>query len=877
MNGAGVTAIATAVLVGGTHTIVADYGGDTNHDPASGSVIQTVALASSSTSLVSLTNPSVFGQAVQLSATVTGVSGGATPTGTVTFLDGTTAIGFGVLNGAGQATFSTSALSASAHTLTARYGADSNYVSSDSPPLSQQVNRAGTTTSLASSANPSALGASVTFTANVSATAPGSGVPVGNVTFRDGATVLGTVATDASGQATFTTSALILGGHSIRASYGGSSSFNASNSAFLTQEISVRPVTVTVTSSGTPSAYGSSVTFEATVASGGATPTGTVTFTEGVILLGTTTLDGSGKGSIAVGTLSGGSHSITATYSGDAEHAGGSSGAFVQVVSRAPTASVITSSVNPSVSGQSVVFTATVTSPVSGSITGTVTFSDGSTILGARALDASGVATFTTSQLSVGAHSIVASFDGDTNFGASTSMAYVQTVGKASSRVVLSSSASPVNGGDTVTYTASVASVLPGSGVPSGTVTFTDTFGGSTTTLGTGTVDSLGVASYVAMPDSGTHVIGARYEGDASFLASDATTITQEVVANASTVALVLSPTPSTFGDTVTWSVTVTGSSPSGALTFKDGTTVLGTGTLDSSSAATFTTSALGGGVHTLVVEYGGDTANAAGTRSVQHTVQRAPTTTTVASAPNPSTFGSAVTVTAEVSSAVLGLTGQVEIFDGMLSLGTAALASGRATLTTSTLTVGGHALSVRYEGTSDFAPSTSMATTQQVDDAVDGGVTDGGTVDGGSSDGGISDGGSTDGGTLDGSVVLPDATVPDAGDGGRTDAGSDAGDTGRTDGGADASSGDAGRDSAAPNDAAVLSDADAPRPDSGVIVVDASASDSGIPNGSGVEGAGGCNCRVQGTTLSGNDPMFASAGVVFGLAVMARRRRRAA
>jgi hypothetical protein len=87
------------------------------------------------------------------------------------------------------------------------------------------------------------------------------------------------------------------------------------------------------------------------------------------------------------------------------------------------------SSLNPSLTGQQVTFTATV-SPHGGSPTptGTVTFSDGATPLGSAPVDGSGVATFSTSGLGVGAHSITATYNGDANFGGSTSAAVVQNV-----------------------------------------------------------------------------------------------------------------------------------------------------------------------------------------------------------------------------------------------------------------------------------------------------------------------------------------------------------------------------------------------------------------------------------------------------------------
>src|SRR5207237_60967 len=129
----------------------------------------------------------------------------------------------------GQATFTTSALSVTTHSITATYGSDGNFNGSSSDALSQVVNRANTTTTLTSSANPSVFGQTVTFTATVTAVAPGAGTPSGDVDFYDGLTALGTGTLSTAGgvtSATFTTSALSTGSHSISARYEGDGNFN---------------------------------------------------------------------------------------------------------------------------------------------------------------------------------------------------------------------------------------------------------------------------------------------------------------------------------------------------------------------------------------------------------------------------------------------------------------------------------------------------------------------------------------------------------------------------------------------------------------------------------------------------------------------------
>src|SRR5207302_6439180 len=140
----------------------------------SSTLTQNVNQAGSPTTVSSSANPSVFGQSVTFTATVTASAPGAgTPTGTVTFKDGATTLGTGTLS-SGTATFATSTLSVAAHSITAVYGGDTNFTGSTSSALTQTVNKPGTTTALSSSANPSAFGQSVTFTATVAVLAPGS-------------------------------------------------------------------------------------------------------------------------------------------------------------------------------------------------------------------------------------------------------------------------------------------------------------------------------------------------------------------------------------------------------------------------------------------------------------------------------------------------------------------------------------------------------------------------------------------------------------------------------------------------------------------------------------------------------------------------------
>ena len=224
-------------------------------------------------------------------------------------------------------------------------------------------------------------------------------MPTGTVTFKDGTTILGTGTVNSSGQATFSTSALSGGRHTITASYGGDENFNAANGT-LTQTVGLGP-TVRITSSASSAVSGQSMTFTATVVAstrGSAKPTGKVTFMDGNTVLGTGTLSASGVATLKTKALGAGSHTITVNYGGDTNFVAGTANLAQKVNQDATTISLV-ASVHKAISGQPLTLTATVKirTPGSGTPTGTVTFMDGTKRLGTGTLNASGQATLVTS------------------------------------------------------------------------------------------------------------------------------------------------------------------------------------------------------------------------------------------------------------------------------------------------------------------------------------------------------------------------------------------------------------------------------------------------------------------------------------------------
>jgi large repetitive protein len=296
-----------------------------------------VVLQSTSVAVIATPTPSLDGQSVTMTATVTPAFSG-TPTGTVTFYDGGSVLASEPLLVNGQftqAVYSTAQLQPGPQNLTAVYSGDSNYQGSSSAVYAQQV-LIPTSTAVSSNQNPSLVGQNVTFTATVSPTF--AGTPTGTVTFYSGTTLLGSAPLVINGavyQAAYSTAQLPVGTQTITAIYGGDSNFGRSSSPGYSQQVVLSTTTTGLVAEPNPSNAGQLVTLTATVtSSSGGTPTGTVTFYDNGAALGSTTLEANGQANQAVysSTLSVGMQQITAVYSGDSNFMGSTSPAVNEQV-----------------------------------------------------------------------------------------------------------------------------------------------------------------------------------------------------------------------------------------------------------------------------------------------------------------------------------------------------------------------------------------------------------------------------------------------------------------------------------------------------------------------------------------------------------------
>jgi hypothetical protein len=719
--------------------LVGNQGGGNNGDGSVGVLLNNTNVYPTTTTLASSPNPSVFGQSVTFTAAVASASG--TPTGTVAFFDGSTALGSAlVVNG--SASFSFSSLAFGAHSITAAFHGSGGFGYSTSAPLRQVVNPASTTTSLVSSANPARVKQRVTYTATV--TGQYGGAATGTVTFADGGATITTVALSAN-QAAYSTSYPAMGTHSITATYSGDANNGGSMSSALTQEIgNVHFLSeTTLATSGSPSSLGQPVTFTATVTSThGTIPNGElVTFYDGSTEIGTGTTAGA-VANFTTSSLTAKTHTIKATYSGDGTFKA-SSGAVTQVVDKYATTTALVSSLNPSAYGQAVTWTATVTSTGPNTPTGSVKFGG----LGYAQLSG-GVATLTKSWLDAGTYAITAEYEGDSASAPSTSSVLDQVVNPASTTTAITSSANPSSSGQSVTFTATVTSSTGAHAT--GTITFT----AGTTTLGTVPANIASIST--ATLPVGSTTITATYNGATDFTgssgsltqtvgAASSAAVTQTIEAGRANPPTQLPPCPSTTkvfssgASDVTEPVTFTSVSNmntychnvynvicSGDVFFYDWVdgrrNLLGTGASvkGNGCARTFETTSLMVGTHLIEAIYTNDPIFGPSSGRVTQEVSTWPTTTTLTSSPNPSTYGQEVTFTATPAGGIENVpTGKVRISDGTIPFGTATLnGNGVVTFTRKNLAVGTNSITAEYLGDSLSAKSTSPVLNQVVNPA---------------------------------------------------------------------------------------------------------------------------------------------------------------
>lgn len=346
---------------------------------------------------------------ITFSASVSSLTAGSTPTGTVTFSDATPsgAIPIGgsavTLDSSGKASVTVnSGLPIGGNNVTAQYSGDANYAPNQStPPFVVTISKSQTTPTISA---PTTVAAGASFNATVTITAgtppPGSLPPSGSVIMAvDGVQVATSTLTTTAGvtSATFSlTAPTTSGSHNLQTTYPGDANYNSSV-ATVAFTISKSATVTTLTANPGVLTPGTTETLTASVAPLNSSTTtysitGTVAFYDGSVLLGTATILSNSATLSGLSLSTSAAHSLTAVYSGDATWGPSTSNALVLVPLLF--ADSVTLAVNPGTAtpGQVVTMVATVTPAVAPATTteqnptGNVIFYNGSTIVGTVAL-----------------------------------------------------------------------------------------------------------------------------------------------------------------------------------------------------------------------------------------------------------------------------------------------------------------------------------------------------------------------------------------------------------------------------------------------------------------------------------------------------------
>lgn len=474
----------------------------------------------------------------------------------------------------------------------------------------------GVLETLASSLNPAFAGQSVTFTAQLS---DSSGTPTGTVQFLDGTTVLATQPVSGTGSASFTTSSLTIGSHTIMGNYQPTGSFSATT-ASLVQVINADPTSTALTCLPSPIDISATAQLTATVTSTYGTPTGSVSFTDNGTALATNPL-AAGTTSLTYTGAAAGTHSIVATYIPSGSFAA-SSATCSEVVNPLPTTSTLTVTPPTSTYGTPITLSATVSPampPGPSTPTGTVTFYNGATALGTAPL-ASGIATLSNVSLPGGSYNLTCMYGGSAIYTSSNCSPVPVVVNAAPTALTLTSSSNPAAYLSSVTFTVGLTT----NGPPAGA--------GNTIQLSVNsqivslTTNASGSATYtISTLAPGSYPVAATFAATNNLQASSAA-LTEVITAAPTSITLIGSPDPGDLNQPVTLTATVSSQNTtvgSGTVTFYDGSAPLGSSPLSSAGTATLTATFTTVGVHNLTAGYGGSTNFSSSTSAVfQETIQ---------------------------------------------------------------------------------------------------------------------------------------------------------------------------------------------------------------------------------------------------------------
>ncbi len=731
----------------GNNEMVAEYSGDTNYAAANSSAVN-VNIAASSTSLSITSHPSSVtpGESIQVTATLavgTPPAGTVAPAGVVTLsVDNGTGTYTASLTGGTTATFSSVVIpanSATSHTLSASYPANTDYLSSTSSTVTVPVSAVTPTVTVTPATTSPTPGSSLQITVAVAPPQAGETPPTGTVSIAQDGSPIGTatlVPQSPASLATVTITAPATGTHTLVATYtpdaNSSSFYTTATSGQSSYTIALIPTTTTNNASTTTPALGSSVTVNTTIAPStgstyysGADPSGTVTYTlDGTTEATATVAPGTpatANTSFIVSTA--GTHTLTAAYSGDTHYASSSTVTSLTVSKLATTLQVTASPTSAAVGG-SVVATATISTTGSGTApTGTVTFTLGGTEVKTASVS-SGVATATLTVPSAGNLTLVATYGGDTNYDTSTATTSV-TATKATPTIALTPSSYAPSAGSSLTLTADITPPSTGAATPTGSVTFSV----AGNAVGTATVSGGTATLTITAPAVGTYALSAAYSGDGNYNSAATSGVNITVTKGTTSITVAPASATPTAGSSMVVTATITASTsgttvPTGTVSFTMDGSPVGSNPVSGGRTASVTITVPSTGTHTLQATYSGDSNFLSSVSSVaSFTVAKTTTITVVVPSTTAPALGASLPVTIDVTPATVNTSypsGTVTVTVDGASVGVVTLAAGSPatasfTIPASTLTPGTHAISGVYSGNTYYATSTASGVTVTV------------------------------------------------------------------------------------------------------------------------------------------------------------------
>lgn len=700
-------------------------------------------------------NPSAV---VTFASQVISQTGGAIPTGSVTFMNASTNSALSApstLNAGGNASLVVNLASIFTNTgsfdIQARYNGDLTYNVATSAPLVITTEKSFTVLTVKPSTTSPAAGADFSVTVPVTV-ATQSGPPVGS------SLASGLVTLNVDGQPTYYASLSTINGvptatfsnvsiasssspqHALQATYAGDGNYAAATSPAVTITLAKGGTTSSVTpSTNSPYAFGAlELTASVTASSSGTSqPSGSFTFTIDGQSVGNATLQpGSpSTATVAITAPAAGNHTVAGSYSGDTNFTASTASGFVINAIKDTTTLALTPSTTTPAPGTPMQLTATLTPLNLGTTvpTGTVAFTLDGGAAGTAPLVAGTTASLTVTSPSAGSHNLQASYNGDTNYLASTSPSVNINVAKINTTLVVTPATLTPTAGSSLQVSATITAASPGSTQPSGTVIFTvDGTSVGTATVAPGSPSTASVTITTLTP--GSHTLQATYSGDTYYNTSSAATVNLTVAKSPTTTVVIPATVTPTAGGSLQVTANITAASPgttlpTGTVNFmldnvSQGVQSVTTG---SPATATMTIPILTAGTHTLVATYSGDNYYATSISStVTLSVAKGATLTTVTATPPTLTLGSTETLTATitpidvVTGTIYTITGTVSFYDGGSTLlGKAVVSSNVATLTGVALSGSvNHTITAVYSGDTNWlaslsAPITLLSLTQ--------------------------------------------------------------------------------------------------------------------------------------------------------------------